>query len=55
MGGFGDGGNRQGMSESQKEERMKTKKKRSGLCPQNKDGERGFYNWPFPPGPRLTD
>lgn len=36
-------------------ERMKTKKQRSGLCPQNKDGERGFfYNWPFPSGPRLT-
>lgn len=41
-------------------ERMKTKKKkqRSGLCPQNKDGERLFFffflNWPFPLGPRLS-
>lgn len=24
-------------------ERMKTKKQRSGLCPQNKDGERVFF------------
>jgi len=34
---------------------MKTIKQRSGLCPQNKDGERFLLNnCPFPSGPRLT-
>lgn len=42
MGVLGTVGMDEECQKAKEGERMKTKKQRSGLCPQNKDGERGF-------------
>ena len=53
-GGFGDGGNGWGMSESQRRGKNEDKKAKKWFMPAEQRWREGFfYNWPFPSGPRL--